>query len=73
MQVILGANHEAESVPIIGHPVSAILGAKHEAESGPITGDTGYSPILAPDNRLYRNNIEPSAILPSPYGERGLF
>ena len=28
MQVILGANHEAESVPIIGHPVSAILGAK---------------------------------------------
>ena len=44
--MILGANHEAESVPIIGHSVSAILGAKHEAESGPTTGDTGYSPIL---------------------------
>ena len=53
MRVILGANHEAESVPIIGHPVSAILGAKHEAERGPITGDTGYSPILSPDNRQY--------------------
>ena len=51
MRVFLGANHKAESVPIIGHPVSAILGAKHEAERGPITGDTGYSPILAPDNR----------------------
>ena len=50
MRVILGANHEAESVPIIGHPVSAILGAKHEAESVPITGDIGYSPILDPEN-----------------------
>ena len=36
----MGANHEAEIVPIIGHPVLAILGARHEAESGPITGDT---------------------------------
>ena len=44
--MILGANHEAESVPIIGHPVSAILGTNHEAESGPISGDTGYFPIL---------------------------
>ena len=42
----MGANHEAESVPIIGHPVLAILGAKHETESGHITGDTGYSSIL---------------------------
>ena len=44
----MGANHEAEIVPIIGHPVSAILGAKHEAESGPITRDTRYSPIFDP-------------------------
>ena len=48
--MILGANHEAESVPVIGHPVSAILGAKQEAESGPITGDTRYSPIFDPAN-----------------------
>ena len=42
----MGANLEAEIVPIIGHPVSAILGAKHEAESGPITRDTQYSQYL---------------------------
>ena len=56
--VILGANLEAVSVPIIGHPVSAILGAKHEAESGPITGDTGYSWILDPAILWYSSNIE---------------
>ena len=39
----MGANHDNEIVPIIGHTVSAILGAKHEAESGPITGDNRYS------------------------------
>ena len=42
----MGANHEAENVHIIGHPVSAILGEKHEAESGPITGDNPYLQYL---------------------------
>ena len=66
--MILGANHEAESVPIIGHPVSAILGAKHEAESVPIIVDIGYLPILAPENWEYRKKIDSPAMESTAHG-----
>ena len=54
----MGANHESEIVPIIGHPLSVIMVAKQEAESGPFTGDTRYSPIFDPAILLYRIKIE---------------
>ena len=52
----MGAHHEAEIIPIIGHPLSAIMGAKHETESGPVT--RRYSPIFNPAILLYRVKIE---------------